>query len=413
VANTRAIALIILVLACAVRLFVVVPRTDVPVKSVDQSEYLALGQNLRQHGVFSYGMPHRWGDRGTIDAPGPYEPSAARAPLYPLAIALLWQGAGPPVQAIRIGQAVLGGFVALFVYLIALRAFGARTALVAGAAMAVAPLSIYLTTLLLTETLFSFLLTAGLWAWGRQQGILAGILIGAATLTRAVALPFVAVIALMAIVLRFNRGLHARIALAAVLVIAPWTIRNVVTQQAFIPVASMGWGANILVGTIDVPYGASDLWERVHADPAFTAIIETSRTEREAEGKMMAEGLRRIREAPVDWLMVRLKQYPRLFLGAPHYLYDSVPLPPSLVKAVFLLGNLVFVALAAWGLLTSGSRWRETYPLALFVVLLAVLQFPALTEQRYSLGMVPVMVVFAAHAIVGLSMSLSSRRRPA
>ena len=411
--NTRAIALLILVLACTVRLFVVVPRADVPVKSVDQTEYLALGQNLRQHGVFSYGMPHRWGDRGTIDAPGPYEPSAARAPFYPLVIALLWNEPGPPVQAIRVAQAVMGGFVAVFVYLIALRAFGPGTAVVAGLAMALAPHSIYLTTLILTETLFSFLLTAGFWLWGRQQGLLAGLAIGAATLTRAVALPFVAVIALMALFLRFNRGLHARIALAAVVVIAPWTVRNVVTQDAFIPVASMGWGANVLMGTIDVPYGASDLWERAHADPAFRTIIETSPTEREAEGQMMAEGLRRIREAPFDWLAVRFKQYPRLFLGAPHYIYGSVPLPASIVKAAFLLGNLAFVALATWGLATSWTRWRDTYPLALFLVLIAVLQFPALTEQRYSLGMVPAMAVFAAHAVAGIARLLSSRRAPA
>src|SRR2546422_11215874 len=108
----------------------------------------------------------------------------------------------------------------------------------------------------MSEILFTFLLTMGLWLWGQRLGWLAGILLGAATLTRAVLLPFVIVLAVMAVVHKFNRALHMKIVLGAMLVILPWTIRNAVTQHALIPVAVQGWGSNLLFGTIDVPYGS-------------------------------------------------------------------------------------------------------------------------------------------------------------
>lgn len=42
-----------------------------PMGYVDQSEYLALAQNLVLHDTLSYGRPYRWGDFGVLDAPGP------------------------------------------------------------------------------------------------------------------------------------------------------------------------------------------------------------------------------------------------------------------------------------------------------------------------------------------------------
>ena len=50
------------VLAVAMRLGAILywGEPDLP-RSVDQGEYVALGQNVRLHGAFSYGYPHPWG----------------------------------------------------------------------------------------------------------------------------------------------------------------------------------------------------------------------------------------------------------------------------------------------------------------------------------------------------------------
>jgi 4-amino-4-deoxy-L-arabinose transferase-like glycosyltransferase len=373
----------------------------------DQSEYLALGQNIRLHGTFSYGVPHRWGDGGTLNTPGPFEPSAARAPLYPLFIAALWWHDTPPLRAIRLVQALLGACVAALVYLTALRAFGSRAAMFAGLAATLAPLTIFTTTVLLTETLFSFLLMLGLWFWGRQQGFVAGLLIGMATLTRAVLSPLLGVVALLAVVLKFNRATHVKLLLGALLVIAPWTARNAATQHAFIPVASMGWGANVLLATVDVPYGAGNVWAVIDQGGAstkfvrdsFADAIRTSSSEAQAESRMFAAGMAEIAKAPVHWFLVRLKQYPRLFVGAPNYLGSTLPVSPGLLKVIFGAGGIAFFVLAVAGLFLARRRWREIYHLALFPIVLCVAQFPALTEERYSLGIVPMSAIFAGFAL--------------
>jgi 4-amino-4-deoxy-L-arabinose transferase-like glycosyltransferase len=141
---------------------------------------------------------------------------------------------------------------------VAFETFGFGAALFAGLAMALAPLSAYMTVLLLSETLFTFLLAASLWFWTRKQGVLAGLMLGAATLARAVCLPMVGALLLLSLITKANRALHLKIALMAIVVVAPWTIRNAITMHAFIPVNSIGFGANMLLGTIDVPYGSGN-----------------------------------------------------------------------------------------------------------------------------------------------------------
>jgi 4-amino-4-deoxy-L-arabinose transferase-like glycosyltransferase len=364
----------------------------------DQHEYFALAQNVRLHGSFSYGEAHhRWGERGTLDSPGPYEPAAARAPLYPFMIAALWWRQAPPLLEVRVAQAALGAATALLVYLIALQMFGLGPALIAGLAMALAPVSAHMAAILLSETLFTFLLTASLWCWTRKKGVLAGILLGAATLARAVTLPLVGALLLLGCLWKVNRGLHFKIAIAAVCVIAPWTIRNAITQHAFIPVASIGFGANVLLGTIDVPYGSGNEFMTFNEDKDFTDTIRTSPTVYEAERRMSALAIERIRAAPIHWLWVRVKQSPRFWIGT-----GSIVSSQPVVRYGFIAGSVAFWGLAIWGMFLARGRWRELYPIVFFPTLLAMAHFIGSGDERYSLGLVPMATIFAAFAAYSL-----------
>ena len=189
---------VVWLVAFALRLIFIVSQ-DVAI-GIDGSEYFALAQNLRWHDVFSYGAPHKWGDYGILGSAGPFLPTAARAPFYPAMIALLWWHDAPPFFAIRIVQAILGAFTAVFTYLMARRLFDDRAALLAGLAVALGPYNAILTAAFISDTLFCFLLAGGLWAWGRRNFVVAGLLLGAATLTRAILLPillFIGVLALL------------------------------------------------------------------------------------------------------------------------------------------------------------------------------------------------------------------------
>jgi 4-amino-4-deoxy-L-arabinose transferase-like glycosyltransferase len=374
-----------------------------PIKvGIDPSEYFALAQNLRWHDSFSYGATHKWGDRGIIDSLGPYLPTVARAPLYPAMIAAVWWQESPPFVAVRIMQALLGAFAALFSFLTAFRLFGPKTAWLAGLAVALGPMSNLLTAAFVSESLFSFLLAGGLWAWTRKSFFLAGLFLGAATLTRAVLLPILLFVGVLALVLKFNRTAHAKVALAALLVVAPWTARNAMTLHGFVPVSTMGWGANILLGTRPVPYGSGNPFLTYVRDKAFMDAIESSADETEAEAKMIRVGIERIKEDPLRWFFVRLTQYPRLFIETPSYLFPVIPLPPKIIIPVYFAGTFLFLSFAIAGVFLALSRWREIYPLVLFGFAIAGAFFVGVAEERYSLALLPMTAVFASSAIVHL-----------
>ncbi len=400
--NSKKIAIAIFVLACVVRLIALLIYAEDDVGQADQSEYLALAQNIRLHGVFSYGAPHIWGGPGLLNTKGPFVPTAARPPLYPLLIASLWWGEARPLLEVRLAQCLLGGMVAVLAYLIGSRLFGRRAALFAGLGMAFAPVSATLPAVILTETLFTFLLTLGMWLWEKKYPVLAGVALGLATLARPILLPILATIALMAIVLKFQRATHVKIFLAAVLVIAPWAVRNAITQHAFVPVASTGWGANIFLGTYDIPYGSGNLWPVINRDEDFINIVNTAPTEIVAEGQLMELALKRIAASPIHWLYVRVKQYPRLFISSGYYLAPVLPIPKPLIRIVYGATNVLFLLLAVWGLFLARAQWRRVYPLVLVAFIVCVSQFPGVGEERYMTPIVPLLMVFAAHGLTRL-----------
>jgi 4-amino-4-deoxy-L-arabinose transferase-like glycosyltransferase len=403
VPNTGKIAVTIFVLACIVRLIALWIYADDDVGRADQSEYLALAQNIKLHGVFSYGAPHTWGAPGLLNTEGPFVPTAARPPLYPLLIASLWWGEARPLLEVRVAQCLMGGLVAVLAYLIGLRIFGRRAALFAGLGMAFAPVSATLPAAILTETLFTFLLTLGMWLWERKYLVMAGVVLGLATLTRAILLPILAAIALMAVMLKFSRVTHLKILLGAALVIAPWTVRNAITQHAFVPVASTGWGANIFLGTYDIPYGAGNLWPIINKDEEFIKIVYGTPTETVAEGQLMQVALKRIGAAPLHWAYMRIKQYPRLFMSSGFYLLPVLPIPKSLMSVVYVGANVLFLLLSAWGLFLARAQWHQVYPLALVAFIVCASQFPGVGEERYMTPVVPLLMVFAGHGLAQLT----------
>jgi 4-amino-4-deoxy-L-arabinose transferase-like glycosyltransferase len=295
---------------------------------------------------------------------------------------------------VRLAQAALGTLVALLVFSITLEAFTLDAAIIAGFIVALAPYTVYTTATLLTDTLFMFLSTACVWLWRRQHGLLAGVFLGAATVARAVCLPAVCVILLIAALTKTNRSTNFRLALVALLVVLPWTVRNAITQHAFIPVASMGWGANILLGTINVPYGSGNEYATYDRDKQFVEIVKTAPTPSEAERRMSQAAFERIGAAPFHWLWVRITQYPRIWTGTGSYI-SMLPF----VRYPYILGSAIFWGLAAAGMISARRRWRELYPLAVFPIVFALVHFAGAGDERYSLEVVPMASVFAGQML--------------
>ncbi len=114
-------------------------------------------------------------------------------------IAVLWWTDSPPILAILLVQSLLGAATVALVYLIARDRFSRAVAVVASLGMALAPMTGYFTAVILTETLFTFLLTLAIFSWGREKRVLAGVAFGLAALTRPGLLPFIAALPLLSI----------------------------------------------------------------------------------------------------------------------------------------------------------------------------------------------------------------------
>ena len=193
--------------------------------------------------------------------------TAGWPPGYPLLLAGIYKVAGHDFLAPRLLNVFAGVATCLLIYLVGARVFDRRTGLIAAFLLAVFPSHIYRTTLLMTEvltaavvTLLAFLLLRWVMREGgpsRLQAVALGVLFGAFALMRGEALAFVPV-ALIVWKLavpswrRFAGGAALMLA-TMVLAVAPWTVRNAITMDAFIPVAS-GLGHTFLAGHQNDPY---------------------------------------------------------------------------------------------------------------------------------------------------------------
>jgi Dolichyl-phosphate-mannose-protein mannosyltransferase len=186
----------------------------------------------------------------TIASPG--TPSAFRPPGYPLALAAVYALVGVHVTAARVLGAALGVLTVGLEAALARALAGERVGLWAGALAAVFPPLVALCGTVVSEALFlplELALALVLVGLARRPAavrwsILAGTLCALALLTRAVALVWV-VVALAAVARSVSSGRPRRRSLAGLLVafvvvMAPWTVRNLNALHAFVPITTEG-----------------------------------------------------------------------------------------------------------------------------------------------------------------------------
>ncbi|HUS81697.1 MAG TPA: glycosyltransferase family 39 protein [Dehalococcoidia bacterium] len=229
--------------------------------------------------------------------------TAGWPPGYPLLLAGIYKTFGHDFLAPRLLNVFAGVATCLLVYLIGARVFDRRTGLIAAFLLAVFPSHVYRTTLLMTEVLTGAivaLLAYLLLTWvlkkggpSRWQAVALGVLFGAFALTRGEALAFVPV-ALIAWKLvepswrRFAGGAALMVA-ASVLVIAPWTVRNAIAMDAFIPIAS-GLGHTFLAGHQDDPYDTYSVFPEAKITVQYSYLPYPER-EMKVEREALRQGL--------------------------------------------------------------------------------------------------------------------------
>lgn len=362
-------------------------------------------------------------------------PSALRPPAYPYVLGAVYAASGDSIDAGRVLGAALGALAVLLLYLLVLRIWGGRVALVAAAGMAIFPPLVLLSRELLSEQLFLALelgaalavLEARASPRPLRWAALAGALCAVATLTRN---PGGVLILPVLVGLWFGRprwSMRAAgptlVALGCIVVLmVPWTVRNWVDFGRFVPVtSSTGFGLagtyNELSEEDDVHPGA---WRTPVIVPEYAPLFEVPEVdEGTLDATLRRESLQFAWDHPGYVLEVSARNLPRLFeIGDDSVVgrVDNVVSQRGIGSEVDgreRLGLAVAVLLAALGVFAIFRARLPRGPLFLWLVpLLTILvALPVAGLPRYRLPADPFILILAAIGLVWAWDSLVGRTR--
>ena len=338
---------------------------------------------------------------------GDNPPTAFRPPGWPVVLAGVYGVSAPVTEhrwtAARVAQALIGTLAVALIGLLAWRLLGPAGGLAALALAAVDTTLLGVGASLMSEPLFVCLVAGSLLAalaareGGRRWLVAAGVLIGLATLVRTNGLVLVPVLALLAS--RRPRD-WAVVAGCAVLAIAPWTVRNVVVMDAFVPVASyFGTG---LAGTFnestrtrtDHPGG----WQSPRNVPELRDVHLSGMSELDKQAELRRRALRHLREHPGYAVEVAGRNAARMLslgdVGWQRSNAGALGLPPW-AGLTMAAGFWVLLALAAIAVVAGPGRrlpWAWWLGPPLLVLSAALLG----GELRYRAPVEPFLIVAAA-----------------
>jgi 4-amino-4-deoxy-L-arabinose transferase-like glycosyltransferase len=325
-------------------------------------------------------------------------PTAYRAPGFPVVLALARSVLGTGLTGPRLVQVLVAALGVGLVGVVAHQIWGRRTALAATALAALSPLLVVYSGSLISEPLFIALelgaLACALEARGRPGwAIAAGVLGGAAALTRPAGLVLLLALALCA----GGRRAAVLVVCLGALTIAPWTIRNALVFGEFVPISTEA--GNTLAGTYNAKSAGDGLWR----DPRLEDLYPRERATAIGDGPKTDAVLTRavvhyVAHHPLQPLTVAWFNAGRLTGIAPtsfaSHSLDTVSLPHTAAPVV-RLGLLLMAALALAGLATHAARRAPPgWWLAAGLVLASTLLVNA--EQRFAVPLQAFLAPLAA-----------------
>jgi len=384
----------------------------------DSLGYARIAKSLYQDGSFEEG-----GTRAHLQQPSNYSPGL---PLFVAGIYKLTGGAH--LELARVVLALVGSLAVLFAFLIANRLSGPAAGLVAAVAVAGYPALLQYQGMLMTEplavTLLAGSLLAFLWAGDNREAwawALPGVLLGLLALVRPEYLPFGALLALVALFrIRWLSGAWgpgltaaAVMALAFLLPILPWTVRNLVVLDRFVPI-STGGGKALFIGTYmpadgDGPRLREELLE---ANPALRRDLSDTARSTQLDTLLAVIAARRHPGVPTD---VALSRMGRDNLDA-NLSDDPVGFAGMLGRKAYRAWRegpraimhstgwkaaqkvLVVLGLLGLGVLAVRRRW-EAVPIALMVIGVTATSALLIASPRRVIVILPLVAALAGTGI--------------
>ncbi|MBC7814831.1 MAG: glycosyltransferase family 39 protein [Burkholderiales bacterium] len=418
---------VILVVALALRLIYALtldPSAAYQVGNEDSGWYLEVGRQLVL---------------GQSPAPLP------TSPLYPLLLGF-WQIVLPPdaaVIAVRLLQTLLSVASCYLAYRLGTLVWNERAGILAAGVLALSPVFIIEAAQITTETLYIFLLLAGLLAYVSGLRVVeaaprpykwflllsAAMLFALATLTRAVVLLFPLGLAIhLLMVYGWRRGWKRALMLLVVyaLVVSVWTAHNWIKWRRVV-IGAEGFAAFAFLGTSEQGWQGFEETDAALAEEVPEIAIEDYNAE--TQGQAFAQrASQRISSDPLGWLRLRFSNVAESYLQ-PH---GTTYFPGESLKALaenwwqndrtlgglaaVITGDAFWPKLLMYGLHFGGlvlgaigmivalwrKRWREALPLIGFVVYTTLLHLALLALPRYIFPTEPIWWIFAAGLVTHL-----------
>lgn len=313
-------------------------------------------------------------------------------PLYAWLLGLEYFVFGPNVFVAKLVHSAVDSLACLLVFLIGVKFFDRRTALIAALLYAIYPLAIVTSTRLYYQTLLNLALCwIVLCLAGRQtvkNGLWAGIAVGVSALAKPVTLPLIALIPAV----RLIEGMRVRAALrpyvlwsmafvtACILTLAPWTIRNYMVFHGFVPVQS-GAGPVLVQGSKEDYIDLDVATIRERYGPTFGLSPQ------EYTSAALNNHWTHLRTDPIDYVRFLGKKFLLAWYNTEGKENNTRAL---LAQLPFLLAALLgFFCMSSW---TRPPHWY-VLGLILYISALQVALFPLV---RYTLAVMPLVMLPAA-----------------
>ena len=360
------------------------------------------------------------------------------SPGYPYFLGVLYWMFGSGFEVSHIANAVLGSMAVLFIWLLGRIVFGWREALVAAGFAALYPMFIYTGGDLLSENLqvtLNAIMLACLCAGIRSPRwwlfLLAGVMLGLSALCRPNVLLFAPIAVLCIAATRLDGAPWSRIvmrsaavAIGAILMVAPATIRNWHVAGDPVMITAHG-GMNFYIGNnpdaagrfripswipdtrFDNPRRQSD-FAKEHAESKLGRELKPS----EVSSYWSSMAWQWIRENPGKAISLAGRKFYMLFssnevgdqrqmhLDAAYSWVLRIPAPTF----------IVVVPLAVLGFALSLPRWRRFLTIDLFLVSQVAALVIIYTSARYRLPMMPAAMALAGFSAVWLVDAARARR---
>lgn len=329
------------------------------------------------------------------------EPTAFWPPLYPMFLASLYTLCGHRLVVARLVQAVLGAVTVAATAESARGIFGQRVAMLVGVGMAFYPHLIYFGAWLIADGPYVAIVALTLLVAVRLQQrpnyagfALVGILLGLGALAKPAGLMLIPLlmawswVALPSVPIRSRVVNALLIIVVAMVAIAPWTVRNYLVFRALVPVSTND-GYTF--------YGANNP-DAFGGHREGFPVPMPGLSEPEAQRQYYLLGVQWIVTHPSQFARLTVRKMARLAspLSVASWEQDY-PLPLAAWLRAAYAG---FLGLAVGGAVLSLCRWRETCIMHTLILRVLVGTVVFYGDARYTLPMVPSLVILASVALV-------------